>query len=139
MTLFEAVNLVIQKPLQGLLTGLPGYLFIFFMTTVLWFFGIHGTQVLKPVYQAALIAAVAENAEAIANGGQATNILNDAFRASFTTITGAGVTGGLIIAIFVFSKRDDWKSIATVSYTHVDVYKRQEENYEIFKCCDSVL
>lgn len=112
MTLFEAINLVIQKPLQGLLTGLPGYLFIFFMTTVLWFFGIHGTQVLKPIYQAALIAAVAENAEAIANGGQATNILNDAFRASFTTITGAGVTGGLIIAIFIFSKRDDWKAIA---------------------------
>lgn len=112
ITLFEAINLVIQKPLQGILTGLPGYLFLFFMSTLLWFFGIHGTQVLKPIYQAALIAAVAENAEAIANGVPATHILNDAFRASFTTITGAGVTGGLILAIFVFSKREDYRAIA---------------------------
>ncbi len=115
ITLFEVINLVIQKPLQGLLTGLPGYCFIFFMSTLLWFFGIHGTQVLKPIYQAALIAAVAENAQAVANGQQATLILNDAFRASFTTITGAGVTGGLILAIFIFSKRDDWKAIAKLS------------------------
>ncbi len=112
LSLFEAINLVIQKPLQGLLTGLPGYLFMFFMTTLLWFFGIHGTQVLKPIYQAALIAAVAENAEMVANGQAATHILNDAFRASFTTITGAGVTGGLLIAIFLFSKRDDYRAIA---------------------------
>ena len=58
------------------------------MTTVLWFFGIHGTQVLKPVYQAALIAAVAENAEAIANGGQATNILMMLLELVLRTITG---------------------------------------------------
>lgn len=112
LSFFEAINLVIQKPLQGILTGLPGYLFMFFMTTVLWFFGIHGTQVLKPIYQAVLIAAVAENAEMVANGMPAIHILNDAFRASFTTITGAGITGGLILAIFLFSKRDDWKTIA---------------------------
>lgn len=112
LTLFDAINLVIQKPLQGILTGLPGYLFMFFMTTLLWFFGIHGTQVLKPIYQAALIAAVAENADMVARGLPAPNILNDAFRASFTTITGAGVTGGLILAIFVFSKREDYRAIA---------------------------
>lgn len=106
MSVFDAVNVIIQKPLQGLLTGLPGYLLIFFMTTVLWLFGIHGTQVLKPIYSAALLAALAENAA----GGN--NILNDAFRASFTQITGAGITGGLLIAIFVFSKREDWKAIA---------------------------
>ncbi len=115
ITLFDAITLFIQKPLQGILTGLPGYLIIFFISTLLWFFGIHGTQVLKPIYATALISAVAENAAAVAAGQPAVHILNDAFRTSFTTITGGGVTGGLLLAIFLFSKREDWRAVAKIS------------------------
>lgn len=112
ISVFDAVSVFIQEPLRGLLTGLPGYLFIIFMTTVLWFFGIHGTQVLKPVYQVGLLVALAENTEAVAAGKAAPNILNEAFRSSFSTVTGAGITGGLIVAILLFSKREEWRAIA---------------------------
>lgn len=111
ITLFDAINMFIQKPLTGILTGLPGYLFIFFISTLLWFFGIHGTQVLKPIYQATLMAAVIENADNLANGLPAVNILNEGFRTCFTIMGGAGCTLGLILAVLIFSKRDDYRSI----------------------------
>lgn len=58
----------IQAPLRGILTGLPGYLLIFFLSTCFWVIGIHGTQVLKPVYQATMLEAVIANTDAAANG-----------------------------------------------------------------------
>lgn len=114
-TMYDAIAKWIQGPLTGILTGLPGYLFLFFMTTVLWIFGIHGTQVLKPVYEATLLLALAQNSDAVTAGMAPTNILNTSFQSSFSTITGAGITGGLIIAILLFSKRDDYKTIAKLS------------------------
>lgn len=115
ISVFDIVSMCIQKPLTGILTGLPGYLLVFFMTTLLWFFGIHGTQVLKPVYQSVLLAAIVENADNIANGIPATNILNEGFRTCFSIMGGAGCTIGLIFAILVFSKREDYRSIVKLA------------------------
>lgn len=115
ISVFEAISLFVQKPLTGILTGLPGYLCIFFVTTLLWFFGIHGTQVMKPVYQATLMAAIVENADNIANGLPATNILNEGFRTCFSIMGGAGCTIGLILAVLLFSKRDDYRSIVKLA------------------------
>src|SRR5699024_7793133 len=42
-------------------------------------------------------------------------ILNSPFQNCFTITTGAGITGGLIIAILLFSKREDYRSIAKLS------------------------
>ena len=41
MTIFNAIVTFIQRPLSNVLTGLPGYIFLVFMTTLLWCFGIH--------------------------------------------------------------------------------------------------
>lgn len=114
-TIFDAIAKWIQAPLAGVLTGLPGYLFLFWMTTLLWSLGIHGTQVLGPVYQASMLIALDENLAAVTAGQKATNILNLAFISMFSTITGAGITGGLIIAILILSRREDYKAIAKLS------------------------
>lgn len=115
MTIAEAVSSFIQKPLQGVLTGLPGYLLLIFMTTLLWSFGIHGTQVLKPIYEPIMLAAIAENMEAVLAGETAPHILNSGFLSTFSTGTGAGITGGLLIAIFLFSKREDYRAVAKIA------------------------
>ena len=115
MTLFDAVAKVIQAPLQGILTGLPGYLILIMFTTILWVFGIHGTQVLKPIYDPILLATLAENMDNVLVGKPAEHILNASFMSTFSTGTGAGITGGLIAAIFIFSKREDYKAIARLS------------------------
>ncbi|WP_232505374.1 PTS sugar transporter subunit IIC [Erysipelothrix larvae] len=114
-TFFNAIAVFIQAPLKGILTGLPGYLFLFFMSTLLWVMGIHGTQVLKPVYEATMLLALAENLDKVLANEAPTNILNSVFISSFTTITGAGITAGLIISILLFSKREDYRAIAKLS------------------------
>ena len=114
-SIFDAITVFIQTPLQGVLTGLPGYIVIFMMTTILWMFGIHGTQVLGPIYTASMLLALSENTEAVLNNLPAPNILNRAFISVFTIPTGAGITGGLLIAILLFSKREDYRTIAKIS------------------------
>ena len=96
-TIHEAITLFIQTPLQGILTGLPGYLVLFGMTAVLWTFGIHGTQVLGPIYSASMLLALTQNTEAVVANQVAPNILNSSFISVFTITTGAGLTGGLYI------------------------------------------
>lgn len=112
VTLFNAITAFIQKPLSNILTSFPGYVTLIFITTLLWFFGIHGTQVTKAVYEPILLAAFAENEAAYAAGTAIPKIINTPFMSCFSTFTGAGITGGLIIAILLFSKRDDYRAIA---------------------------
>lgn len=115
MTLFNAITYFIQRPLANVLTSFPGYLLLVFITTLLWSFGLHGTQVTKAVYEPILLAAFAENEAAYAAGAAIPNIINTPFMSCFSTVTGAGITGGLLIAIMLFSKRDDFKAIAKVA------------------------
>ena len=115
MTLFNAITAFIQKPLSNILTSFPGYIILIFITTILWTFGIHGTQVTKAVYEPILLAAFAENEAAYAAGTAIPNIINTPFMSCFSIVTGAGITGGLIIAIMLFSKREDYRAIAKLA------------------------
>ena len=115
MTVPEAIIKFIQTPLTGIMTSWFGYVVLVFMTDVLWIFGIHGTQTLKAIYDPILLAAFAENEAAYAAGAPIPNIVNTPFMSCFGTITGAGITGGLLIAIFLFSKREDYRAIAKLA------------------------
>lgn len=115
MSIFDAIVKFVQAPVANILTGLPGFLIINLMTTILWLFGIHGNQALTAIYAPPLLAAFAENEAAYAAGLAIPNIINTPFRSAFTIITGSGLTGGLLIAIILFSKRDDYKAIAKLA------------------------
>lgn len=115
MSLFDAIAFAIQTPLTVAVGSLPGYVIIMSMTGVLWFFGIHGSSVLKPIYSAFILGALAANSDAYLAGEPIPYILNSPFQNCFTITTGAGITGGLIIAILLFSKREDYRSIAKLS------------------------
>ena len=112
---YDAITKWIQAPLTGVLTGLPGYLLLFWVSTLLWVVGIHGTQTLGAIYSAPMLLALTENIDAVAKGIEPTNILSSGFISCYTIVTGAGITGGLLIAILLFSKRDDYRTIAKLS------------------------
>ena len=114
-TVYDAINVFIQAPLKGILTGLPGYLVLFVLATLLWSIGINGTMVLRPIYESTMLGALAANLDAVTAGLPAPNILNTTFTTVFTSGTGAGMTGGLVVALLLFSKRDDYKTIAKLS------------------------
>lgn len=115
LTVFQAITSFIQKPFETIMTGLPGYCLLLFMTLVLWFFGIHGTQVLKPIMEPVLLATFALNEAAYTNGQPIPEIIVRPFLSLFGTVTGAGITGGLLLAILIFGKRDDFKAIAKLA------------------------
>lgn len=97
----------IMAPLQAIMTGLPGYLVCVFLMQLLWFFGIHGPNVLSAVTTAFMTKAAMENLahySATGNAYTAPNIICNPFGSTFFSMTGSGITGGLIIAILLFSK-----------------------------------
>lgn len=112
MTMFDAITAFIQAPLTKALTGLPGYLLIYIIANLLWCLGINGTSVLSAVTTPVLLSALLANTEAHTAGAAMPNVINASFASAYTYITGSGMTGGLVIAIFLFSKRDDFRSIA---------------------------
>ena len=115
MTLFDAIKTFLQAPLQGVMTGLPGYLAYVMFANILWMFGIHGTQTLSAVASPILLAAFAENEAAYLANEPIPNIICTPFASMYNTLTGAGITGGMIIAIMLFSKREDYRQIAKLS------------------------
>lgn len=137
--IFGVIN-AIMAPLQAIMTGLPGYLVIVFLMMLLWFFGIHGPNVMSAVTSAFFMKAVASNqalyaqtgdpylsagAEWVANNadkaaelGISSNgyyIISNTFASVFFAETGSGITGGFIIAVLLFSKRDDYRAVAKVA------------------------
>ncbi|MCD8221227.1 MAG: PTS transporter subunit EIIC [Clostridiales bacterium] len=116
MTVPAAIIRFIQTPLAGVMGSWQGYCILILMTNILWLFGIHGSQTLKGIYEPFMLAAFAENEAAYAAGlSEIPTIINTPFMSCFGTITGAGVTGGLLIAIMLFSKREDYRAIAKLA------------------------
>ena len=106
---------IIQLPLQALANTTGGILVLALVNQLVWFLGIHGGMVIEGVRGPLSAAGLAENISAVQAGGVATNILTRGFWTSFVVVGGGGITLSLLIAIFIFSKREDHKSIAKFS------------------------
>lgn len=106
---------IIQLPLQALANTTGGILVLALVNQLFWFLGIHGGMVIEGVRGPLSAAGLAENISAVQAGGVATNILTRGFWTSFVVVGGGGITISLLIAIFIFSKREDHKSIAKFS------------------------
>ena len=106
---------IIQLPLQALANTTGGILVLALVNQLFWFLGIHGGMVIEGVRGPLSAAGLAENISAVQAGGVATNILTIGFWTSFVVVGGGGITLSLLIAIFIFSKREDHKSIAKFS------------------------
>lgn len=106
---------IIQLPLQALANTTGGILVLALVNQLFWFLGIHGGMVIEGVRGPLSAAGLAENISAVQAGGVARNILTRGFWTSFVVVGGGGITLSLLIAIFIFSKREDHKSIAKFS------------------------
>lgn len=111
----ELIYNAVQSPLQGLSGTLPGVLVIMLIAQIFWCVGIHGNNLVAAVKEPLLLPLVLENMEAVKNGVTPPNIISLTFSQVFMEYTGSGTTIGLIIAIFLFSKRADNKTVAKIS------------------------
>lgn len=114
--IFEAI----QAPLSGMVGNVYAVVLIALVQNILWFLGIHGPNTLAGVRDPIFAPLGNANTRFIAENGTTVGIpypynwgsLND----GFANAGGSGMTLGLIIAIFIFSKRDDYKAMSKLSF-----------------------
>ena len=111
----ELIYGAVQKPLQAVGGTLPGVLVIMLVAQVFWVVGIHGNNLVAAVKEPLLLPLILENMEAFEKGAEIPNIVSLTFSQVFMEYTGSGVTIGLLICIFIFSKRADNRAVAKLS------------------------
>lgn len=109
-------NIVI-KPLSGVTTGLPGFLLITSVANLFFGFGIHQAVISGSLLDPFLLQNMQENMSAYSNNQEIPHIINMAFKDSFAVMGGSGNTIALLIAIFIFSRRKDYKDFAKIALT----------------------
>lgn len=115
----ELIYKSIQSPLRDLGGNVFGVLILAFLQTLLFSVGIHGPNTLNAVRSAIFTEQDLANLTFINEGGslwdvpykETWGILND----MFANMGGTGMTIGLIIAIFIASKRAEQREIAKMS------------------------
>ena len=118
LSLYDIIYTFIQKPLQAVVQGLPGVLLLMLVAQIFWCVGIHGNQIIKPVRDPLLNAAILSNTDIVANPNYNPadlNIISMSFWDTYGNIGGSGCVAGLLIACLVFSKREDYKQVAKLS------------------------
>lgn len=90
---------------EGLGRNLGSVLLFEFVAQFLWFFGIHGNNVLEPVCQDLFTPAMDINQQLVEQGMAATEIHSKTFLDVFINVGGSGSVMCLLIAIMVFSHR----------------------------------
>ena len=116
LSLYDIIYAFVQEPLQAVVQGLPGVMLLMFVAQIFWCVGIHGNQIIKPIRDPLLNAAILANTEIVSqpNYNPADlNIVSMSFWDTYGNIGGSGCVIGLLIACLLFSKREDYKQVAT--------------------------
>ena len=112
----DLISTYIQQPLMGLSQGWFSVVLLSFLVQLFWFFGLHGHNVLGPVMDG--MPALLENTAAYEATKDVSQLPYLWTRGSFDAygqMGGSGVTIALIIAIFLFSKRQEYRAVAKLS------------------------
>lgn len=96
---------------RNFLSGLLYVIIVHF----LWFFGIHGGDLLEEVHKTCFEPALDINATVLAQGGVPTEIYSKTFFDVFVLMGGCGSTLCLLLAIFLFEKRRNLRKLAKFS------------------------
>lgn len=117
-SLYALILEYVQMPFLSMSQGLGSVIIVTACVSIFWFFGLHGSNVLAPVLDGIYKTALAENTN-IYNATQSISELKYIWtRGSFDAYAwmgGAGCTIALIIAIFIFSKREETRTVAKLS------------------------
>ncbi|BDR58007.1 PTS sugar transporter subunit IIC [Xylocopilactobacillus apicola] len=113
--LIDLITNLIQEPLRGLTTSLPGMLIIYSAGNFLFTLGIHQSVINGTLLDPLLLINMNKNMAAFAAHKPVPYILTTTFRDVFGMIGGTGSTLCLLIAIFIFSKVKANKEIASLA------------------------
>lgn len=121
ISIFEFIFNIIQKPLQGLGNTLPAAIIVSFLNHLLWFFGLHGTNIIGSVIEPIYLPLIEQNLEMFQSGVSAfdvPNLVTKPFLDSFVFMGGSGTTIALLAAIFIVlrhEKNHPYREVAKLS------------------------
>ena len=118
--LIDCVYHLVQVPLMNLTDSLGGVIVIGFTVSLLWWFGIHGNNVVSGVMTGIWLSAVSTNLDIVkagkaltlANGG---HIVTYQFHNLLVTVTGSGITIGMVLTMLFRAKSEQYKQIGRLS------------------------
>ncbi len=117
--LHELIYNVIQTPLTALSQSVGSVLVLSFLSQALWVMGIHEPNTIAAIRDTMFSEATNANLLHVSATGSAWGapypVTYSGLATAFTEYGGSGCTLGLIIAILIFSKTKDQKSIAKLS------------------------
>ena len=107
---------VIQKPLQTLIgDNIVAVCIMYVIIMLFWCVGIHGNNMVAAVKEPIFRPLLYANTAAYTAGNKIPYVMNLTMLQMFAEFGGSGVTIGLVIAILIFSKREDNRTIAGIS------------------------
>lgn len=114
----SVLELIIQT-INGMFTHVKGDLWrglcFVIVSSVLWFFGIHGSNMLEGVSNDILLKATEKNMLLVEQGKEATEFLTKQVIDFFVLMGGCGATMCLLVALLIFSKRNNTKQLVKIS------------------------
>lgn len=102
----------IQTPLKNIGGSIWAMIFICFLEQLVWFFGIHGTNVIIPIVMPIWMAMDMQNLQAWKAGKPLPNITGYAF---FNIATWSGTVLGLILLMLFFAKSKRYKTLGKLA------------------------
>jgi len=119
-TFAEWIFKVLQIPLQGVTDSLFGVFIMGAIIPFFWWFGVHGAilvgSVMTPIYLANSLAnqAILDSGKQLilANGA---HIITEQFQSLFVTVTGSGLTIGLVVAMIIAGKSGQSKALGKLA------------------------
>ena len=107
---------VVQKPLQSLIgNNIFAVAILYVIISLFWCVGIHGNNMVAAVKEPIFRPLLYANTAAYTAGNKIPYVMNLTMLQMFAEFGGSGVTIGLVIAILIFSKREDNRTIAGIS------------------------
>lgn len=103
---------LLQQPLMGVTLSLPAICIAGALTSLLWWCGIHGDNVVGSILTPFLMSALTSNIDAIAKGGQPTYVINYAFW-TFFMICGSTLA---LVGLCAFAKSERLKSVGKMTF-----------------------
>lgn len=119
MSFGEIIYKVIQTPLQGLSDTPVGVAVIAFCIPFLWWFGVHGANVVSGIVTGILQANTADNAKLLTQGhltiANGAHIFTQQFLDNFINMAGSGETLGLVLCMVFFAKSAQFKELSKLA------------------------
>jgi cellobiose PTS system EIIC component len=116
--LFKWVFSTIQEPLQGFGDSLPALLLVAFLNHFLWFFGLHGSNILggliDPIYLPLIEKNIAVFKET-GNAADAPHLVTKQLLDAFVYMGGSGATLALLVAVLIFAKSNQARAVGKLA------------------------